>query len=84
MRSVVPWLLFLGVLPRIEDPWPDTIGLDLPFALATAAVVLAGVVFTVVAHEKRDRAVTLAAAWGFLLGVVFYVIALAAQLVSAL
>jgi hypothetical protein len=81
---VVPWLLVPAVLPRVEDPWPDTIGLDLPFALATTAVVLAGVVFSLVAHEKRDRAVTLAAAWGFLLGVLFYVVALVAQLVSSL
>lgn len=84
MRSIAPWLLVLAVLPRVEDPWPDAVGLEFPFAMATGGVVLAGAVFSVVAREKRERAIELGGACGFLIGSLFYLVVLAAQLISAL
>jgi hypothetical protein len=45
MQSVASYLLSGIVLPRVEDPWPETVGLGLPFTLAGAGGVLAGVLF---------------------------------------
>jgi hypothetical protein len=39
-------LLVLGsLLPHVENPWPDTIGIELPFAMAGAGGVLAGFLY---------------------------------------
>jgi hypothetical protein len=52
--------------------------------MATGGVVLAGAVFSVIAREKRERAIELGGACGFLVGSVFYLAALVAQLISGI
>jgi hypothetical protein len=82
MRTLVPWLLVIAVLPRVENPWPDTIGLGLPVMTAIAGMVLAGVAFTKAARERRDDAQRWGLFLGFLMGAVFYFVALMTQVVS--
>ena len=84
MRAIAPWLLVLAVLPRVEDPWPDTIGLELPLVTATAGGVLAAVVSSLAKWDKQERAITLGGLVGFYLGSTFYVIALLVQVASGL
>jgi hypothetical protein len=80
--SRIALVLLLGVLPRVEDPWPDTIGLELPIALAGAIGILAGVVFSGSPELRRDRAIRWGGVLGFLAGMLFYLAALVAQLCS--
>jgi hypothetical protein len=84
MRAYVPWLLALALFPRVEDPWPDTIDLELPFALGTACGALMGAVYFRAPHKRRQHAMEAGFVAGFLLGSVFYLVALAAQVISGL
>jgi hypothetical protein len=84
MRAIVPWLIFLAVLPRVEDPWPDTIDLGFLVLTATAGMVLAGVAFTRATQERRENALRWGLFLGFLVGAVFYFVALVTQVVSGL
>ncbi|HEX7245037.1 MAG TPA: hypothetical protein VF245_05665 [Solirubrobacterales bacterium] len=68
-------------LPRVEDPWPSSIGMDLPFTIAGAGGVFGAAVSFHAASERRERAVLLFGFLGFWLGTLFYVVALANQLV---
>jgi hypothetical protein len=84
MRAIVPWLLVLALLPQVEDPWPDTIDLELPFRMAGAGCVLAGALCFLVPQEKREHAIKLGGFLGFSLGSAFYLISLASQVISGL
>jgi hypothetical protein len=84
MRAIAPWLLALAALPRVEDPWPDTIGFELPIATAAAGSVLAGVVYSLANQEKRDRAIKLGGLSGFCIGSALYFVSLLVQVVSSL
>lgn len=84
MRAIAPWLLVLAILPRVEDPWPETIGLELPFFMATAGSVLAAVGSSLVKLERQERAIKLGGVFGFCLGGIFYCVALLIQVVSSL
>jgi len=84
VRAIVPWLLVLALLPRVEDPWPETIDLGFPFAMAAAGCVLAGAVFFLAAEKKRERAIKLGGFLGFSLGSVFYFASLLIQVMSSL
>lgn len=81
MRAIALWLLVLAVFPRVDDPWPDTIDLEFPFAMAAAGAVFAGVVCFLAGEEKRERAIKLGGLVGFSGGSAFYVISLLAQVV---
>jgi hypothetical protein len=82
--GAIYWLTLLSSLPRVEDPWPSSIGMDLPFT----TVGIGGVIGTVVAFHlrlaSRDRAVMIGGLVGFWLGALFYLIALANQVVFVL
>jgi hypothetical protein len=84
MRAIVPWLLILAVLPKVSDPWPSSIGIDLPLTMAGGGGVFAGVVYSLAAHEKREHAVKLGGLAGFCLGALLYCIALLNQIASHL
>jgi hypothetical protein len=84
MRAVIPWLLVLALLPRVENPWPDTIDLELPFALGTACGALIGALYFRAPRRRRQHAMEAGFVAGFLLGSAFYLVALAAQLISSL
>ncbi len=77
------YLLTGSFLPRVEDPWPDTIGLGFPFTLSAAFGVLAGFIYSEAPRARWDQAVRRGAFAGFCLGVVIYVISLVGPLVFA-
>lgn len=77
-------LLISSVFPRVEDPWPDTIGIELPFALAGAGGAVVGLLSTQTSETARNRAVRSAGLLGFRSGAVFYVLALVNQLTFGL
>ena len=82
MLSICLALLFGSFPPRVEDPLPDSIGLGLPFVLAGAAGVFAGVLYADSPTWRRDRAVRLAGRAAFFVGAGIYIIAIAVQVVS--
>lgn len=84
MRAIAPWLLILAVLPRVEDPWPDTIGVGLPFTTATAGAILASVAYVNATQERRDRAIGQGGFWGFFAGILLYVVSWIVQISSEL
>jgi len=74
-------LLAASFFPHVEDPWPERIGLGLPFAWAGVGGVLAGVIHAQSSQPRRDRAMTRGGVWGFRLGASFYSVSLLVQLV---
>jgi hypothetical protein len=84
MRAIVPWLLVPAVLPRVEDPWPDAIGIGFPFTTAGGGVVLAGLVFATATSKRRERAMVWGSVVGFGIGIAFHVVALVAQVIAGL
>jgi len=79
----MPGLPINALLPRVEDPIPDAIGLGTIFSAAGAGGVLLLVLASLVGLPDRQRD-----AWGrrgmvggFLVGSLLYVVALVAQLV---
>ncbi|HEX6666060.1 MAG TPA: hypothetical protein VF081_05650 [Solirubrobacterales bacterium] len=73
-------LLAGALLPRVESPVPESIGLSLPFVLAGAGGVLAGVFVPARPAKRRDRWIIRAGRIGFGLGLGFYLLSLAIQL----
>jgi hypothetical protein len=82
MRVIVSWLLAVALLPRVEDPWPDAIGLELPIVLAGAGGVVASVLCANASEPRRDEAIRGAGLWGLRLGALFYLLSLLEQVVS--
>jgi hypothetical protein len=75
-------MLFAGLtLPRVQSPWPESIGLGFPFAMAGAAGVLASRIQPEVLQAERDRAIRVGNLWSFRLGAAFYLLSLAFQVV---
>ena len=68
-------------LPRVEDPWPDTIGLSIIFtwAGAFAVMALAAAQLTQQPSPRRDAWVRYGTVVGFVLGAGFYIVALGVQ-----
>jgi hypothetical protein len=75
------WLVLLtgAVFPRVEDPWPDRIGVNLPVTLGGAFGFLAGVLFATSSEERRNRAIRNGGVAGIVIGLVFYLVSLAVQ-----
>jgi hypothetical protein len=71
--------LLTSVVPEIEDPLPDRIGLGFPFATAGAGGVLAGIVHSESSAARRDRAINKGGSIGLRLGVLAYLLVLAIQ-----
>lgn len=82
MLAVGQLLVLASLLPRVENPWPDTIGIELPFAMAGAGGVLAGFLYTGDSKAGRDGAVRRGGLWGFRLGMTFYVLSFIIQVAS--
>jgi hypothetical protein len=66
-------------LPRVQSPWPESIGLGFPFAMAGAAGVLASMIQPEASQAERDRAIRIGNLWGFRSGAAFYVLSLIFQ-----
>jgi hypothetical protein len=77
-------ILLAALLPTVENPWPDTIGVELPFASAGAGGVLADFRHAASSRPERDEAVRRGGISGFRFGAAFYAIAVLNQLTFAL
>jgi hypothetical protein len=77
-------LLLASILPRVESPLPETVGLGLPITAAGVGGVLMGVLFARSPPPRRERAINLGGFWGFAIGSLAYVVALLAQVLSQL
>jgi hypothetical protein len=80
------FIWFGSALPRVEDPIPDTIGIDTVFAIAGAGGTIGAVLgsFTKLRSRKRTREwwTTAGLIGGLATGVAFYLVSLAAQVLS--
>jgi hypothetical protein len=82
---VIAIAVFVGALfPEVESPWPERIGLDLPFSMAGGFGVAASLLRASAQPAARDKAVARAGQAGFGLGVVGYSLALVFQVISKL
>jgi hypothetical protein len=84
MVPAAPLFAFLlaALVPKIEDPLPDRIGLGFPFAIAGFCGVIAGLAKTTASPGRREQAVNKAGLFGFLVGSGLYLLALAIQVLS--
>jgi hypothetical protein len=82
MLGVSQLLVLASFLPHVENPWPDTIGLELPFAMAGAGGLLAGALYAGDTKKGRDEAVRNGGLWGFRIGMLFYVVSFLNQVAS--
>jgi hypothetical protein len=80
MIVVDPIHILASILPHVRDPWPASIGLELPFALAGAGDVAGGALFIDAPPEERNRIAHGTAVRCFLGGSGFYLLALVNQL----
>jgi hypothetical protein len=83
MLAIGQLLVLASFLPRVENPWPGTIGIELPFAMAGAGGALAGFLYSGDSKAGRDGAVRRGGLWGFRLGVTFYVLSFLNQVASS-
>jgi hypothetical protein len=81
LLALVP-LLESALVPRVDNPWPERIGLGFPFAMAGAVGVLASLAAGDDDREARDRAIYRGGLWGFRFGAALYVVALMFQVAS--
>jgi hypothetical protein len=86
MLSVAPYLLLLtaSIVPRVENPLPDEIGLTVMLISAGAGGVLGSVLFAASAKERREWAISWGGVIGFGFGLAYYLVALLNQIVSDL
>lgn len=82
MVSIGLWLVFASVFPRVEDPWPASIGVGFPFAVAGALGSLADLVYADSSPAQQDRASRKGGVYGFRLGLLIYIASLLVQLLS--
>jgi hypothetical protein len=68
----------------VRDPWPHSIGLGFPFALAGAFGVLADLVYAEASKAQRDRVSNEAGVFGFRLGAGIYAVSLLVQVIFQL
>ena len=80
LRSLID---LAAALPRVEDPWPNTIGLSFPFSTAGAGGVLANVFWARGSAAEQNRVTTLGGVVGFRLGAFAYLALSANQLLSS-
>lgn len=84
MSPVDLWQLAGSIVPEVESPWPERIGLGFPFTVAGAASMLAGVATAGTSQTRRERWMNLGSLGGFFIGALLYLVALLVQVVSAL
>jgi hypothetical protein len=82
--SIAFWFIAGSILPRVEDPWPESIGLEFPFTMAGAGTVLASIVYGEASHTRRDRASHRGGIYGFGVGALIYTLSLVSQVASGL
>jgi hypothetical protein len=73
----------IAALPRVENPLPESVGLDLPFSAAGIGGVLGNVFAAGRSPEEQARVIALVGLWFFRLGVLGYSFLLVNQLLSS-
>ena len=73
---------FATLFPRVENPWPDHIGLGFPFAIAGAFTLAANVMYADSPASRRERVSSKGGLVGFWIGFFLYLISLLAQVLS--
>jgi len=71
-----------SILPRVEDPIPDRIGIGTVFACVGFGGAIAGVAYSAASNAERDRAIRLGGLLGFLGGAGLYLVSLMVQVAS--
>jgi hypothetical protein len=84
MLLISPWLFGDSVLPHVRDPLPHSIGLGFPLALSGAFSMLAEILKAEVPPSQRDRFISRAGIYGFVIGAALYLLALLDQLLFQL
>jgi hypothetical protein len=46
-----------SLFPRVDDPWPDAVGLELPIVTTGVGCVVASVLYARAPKAKRDEAI---------------------------
>ncbi len=83
--KAIDWGYAIGaILPRVEDPWPERIGLGFPFMTSGAAAVAAGAFLVEMRPARRDRIVSRFSQAGFWVGAALYLLSLLNQVASNL
>lgn len=83
MSNAVHALAWLeSVVPRVENPLPERIGIGFPFTLAGMGSVLGDLARLRGSGRERDRGARVGTAIGFELGALGYATALTVQLLS--
>lgn len=80
MLPIDLWQLAGSVVPTVEDPWPDRIGLGFPFTMAGVGSVLAGTIKVNALPATRERAMNRGSVYGFRGGCALYAVALLVQI----
>ena len=82
MSTTLHLLGWIASLPRVEDPWPESVGLDLPFSAAGVGGVLGNVVAAGRTPEERARVTGVCGLWFFRLGALAYLLLAVNQILS--
>jgi hypothetical protein len=75
-------LNLIAALPRVEDPWPRTIGIGFPFPTAGAGGVLGNVFWARRPVAAQNRATSVGDFCGFWAGAIFLLALFVNQLLS--
>jgi hypothetical protein len=73
----------IAALPRVENPLPESVGLDLPFSAAGIGGLIGNVYAAGRTPEEQAKIIALVGLWFFRLGVLGYLFLLANQLLSS-
>lgn len=84
MPPIDLWHLAASILPHVENPLPESIGLGFPFTVSGAGSMLAGVINAETPQRQRERAMNRGGVYGFWIGGLLYALSLLTQVVSGL
>ncbi|MGC1852283.1 MAG: hypothetical protein WA687_07580 [Solirubrobacterales bacterium] len=84
MLSIALWFFATSIIPRVENPWPESIGLEFPFTLAGAGTIFVGFIYAEASQARRDRASRQGGFYGFVVGSLIYAFSLVNQIAFGL
>jgi hypothetical protein len=77
-------VLVASILPRVEDPIPDRIGLGTLLAWAGFGGAIAGILYSAASNSRRDEAIKWGGVLGFAVAASLYLVSLIVQVASGL
>lgn len=75
-------ILVASILPRVEDPIPDRIGLGTLLAWAGFGGAIAGIAYSAASNTRKDEAIKWGGVLGFAAGASLYLVSLIVQVAS--